>query len=479
MVWISIGIELIIIGLVLSGYFKEKEKGHFIWNQKSSLLRIAGKQIVSILPYSGRRQEKNQMYQVVCKLEGEKGGEEAFLEYRQKRWGLILGVLLLINTIWLLQYIQPVEEKKVIASRQDRPEYGQGDRTQQVMVILEGEEKAEGTLSLEIPEKSIPRQQAKQRVKDGLRYIKENLDGQTICGDIKLPAEWNEVAFFYESLSPQLLTSSGKWLGEIREKSYCIKMNVTAMMGEEIQVETLTFFTAVLGDLNAKERLALIMEDVEEGQYLTANELILPDTAQTGEKLTWIEDEKSGKEIVVLIGVMFLFLVLWHQDQEYKQKLKKREQQTRQSYPEFMNELVILVGAGLSLTAAWYRIGQDYQKKRKVGGDVNPLYEEIYRESCEMEAGVSMREILEEFAGRVRFKEARRFAVLLTQNLRRGDAFLVSRLKELNQEAWELRKKQVREKTEEADTKLLLPLMLMLVVILIIVLSPAIISMQV
>ena len=294
MVWISIGIELIIIGLVLSGYFKEKEKGHFIWNQKSSLLRIAGKQIVSILPYSGRRQEKNQMYQVVCKLEGEKGGEEAFLEYRQKRWGLILGVLLLINTIWLLQYIQPVEEKKVIASRQDRPEYGQGDRTQQVMVILEGEEKAEGTLSLEIPEKSIPRQQAKQRVKDGLKYIKENLDGQTIRGDINLPAEWNEVAFFYESLSPQLLTSSGKWLGEIREKSYCIKMNVTAVMGEEIQVETLTFFTAALGDLNAKERLALIMEDVEEGQYLTANELILPDTAQTGEKLTWIEDKKSG-----------------------------------------------------------------------------------------------------------------------------------------------------------------------------------------
>ena len=96
MVWISIGIELIIIGLVLSGYFKEKEKGHFIWNQKSSLLRIAGKQIVSILPYSGRRQEKNQMYQVVCKLEGEQGGEEAFLEYRQKRWGLILGVLLCI-----------------------------------------------------------------------------------------------------------------------------------------------------------------------------------------------------------------------------------------------------------------------------------------------------------------------------------------------------------------------------------------------
>jgi len=49
----------------------------------------------------------------------------------------------------------------------------------------------------------------------------------------------------------------------------------------------------------------------------------------------------------------------------------------------------------------------------------------------------------------------------------------------LNQEAWDMRKKQVREKTEEADTKLLLPLMLMLIVILIIVLSPAMISMKV
>ena len=38
--------------------------------------------------------------------------------------------------------------------------------------------------------------------------------------------------------------------------------------------------------------------------------------------------------------------------------------------------------------------------------------------------------------------------------------------------------KQVKEKSEEADTKLLLPLMMMLLVILIIVLSPAMISMN-
>ena len=159
--------------------------------------------------------------------------------------------------------------------------------------------------------------------------------------------------------------------------------------------------------------------------------------------------------------------------------MKDRQQKIQHVYPEFINELVILVGAGLSLPAAWKRIGQDYQKKRQEGYEINPLYEEIYRESKELESGSSMREVLEEFTVQIRFKEARRFAILLVQNLKRGDAFLISRLKELNQEAWEIRKKQVRAKSEEADTKLLIPLMLMLVVILIIVLAPAMITMHV
>jgi len=107
------------------------------------------------------------------------------------------------------------------------------------------------------------------------------------------------------------------------------------------------------------------------------------------------------------------------------------------------------------------------------------LYEEIYQESRQLQAGASMREVLEEFIANIRSKQARRFAVLAIQNLKRGDAFLISRLKELNQEAWELRKKQVRERSEEVDTKLLFPLMLMLIVILMIVLTPAMISMQV
>lgn len=479
MIWICVGVELIMLGLILIQYFKEKQKSATVKMGISALIQGMGAQIVSILPCSKKRQEKNQIYQIMCKLAGDDEGEILFQEYRRKRWGLIFGVMLLMNTVGLLQLLQPEKTDVMFEIRQDRPEYGQGDRSQQVTVVLDGEDKAEGTILLKIPQKEVSSKEAKRRVQEGLAYVKDILDGQQIKGDIELPAEWNEVALYYESFSPELLSNSGKWGGEIQEEANSITMKVTAVMGEESQTETITFFTATLAQLSAEERLALVLKKTAEGEFLTENELILPDTTETGERLTWIETRESGKMIWILLGGILLLFVLWHQDQEYKQQLNERDKKIRQSYPEFMNELVILAGAGLSLPAAWHRIGQDYKKKRLEGGNMDPLYEEIYRESCEMEAGTAMREVLEDFAGHMRFKEARRFAVLLTQNLKRGDAFLLSRLKELNQEAWDLRKKQVREKTEEADTKLLLPLMLMLAVILIIVLSPAMITMQV
>ena len=178
MIWLSVGAELIIIGLVVAGYFKEKKKEDQEDSWKNGVLRKAGAQIVSMLPNSKIRQEKNQIYQVLCKLIGEEESKTVFLEYRQKRWGLILGVMLLMNTTWLMLMISPDNTEVLFEIRQDRPEYGQGDQSRQVMVILDGEEKTKGTLSLQIPEKEITQQQAEKKVQDGLAYVEKMLDGQ-------------------------------------------------------------------------------------------------------------------------------------------------------------------------------------------------------------------------------------------------------------------------------------------------------------
>ena len=48
----------------------------------------------------------------------------------------------------------------------------------------------------------------------------------------------------------------------------------------------------------------------------------------------------------------------------------------------------------------------------------------------------------------------------------------------MNSEAWEEHKKRVRIQSEEAETKMLVPMILMLTVILMIILTPAMLTMN-
>lgn len=481
MIWVCISVELILVSWILAAWIQEKKKGGCKEKKKgwTVILQPAGGRIARWFQPSEAKREKSQIYQIISRLAGEKEGKELFYRYRQKRWSMILGIVVLVNGLWVGQSLLENEEAVLLANEQTRPEYGEGDKREQVTVMLDGDETVQTTLSILIPEKKMSEAKAREKLDQGLAYIQEYMKNIKIRGDISLPAGWNEVTFYYESLTPDLISNNGSWLGEIRQEAQSAKLKVTAAVAGQSKTAEISLTTVTLSELSAEERLSLVIDEVQDGAFLTEENLRLPDETTAGEKLRWVETKESKELIWLFLGVIGLLFALWKQDLAYKQLIKEREQRIKQVYPEFMNELVILVGAGLSLPAAWKRIGQDYQKKREEGGEINPLYEEIYRESRELDAGTSMREVLEEFTVHIRLKEARRFAVLLVQNLKRGDAFLISRLKELNQEAWNLRKKQVREKTEEADTKLLLPLMLMLVVVLIIVLSPAMITMQV
>ena len=109
---------------------------------------------------------------------------------------------------------------------------------------------------------------------------------------------------------------------------------------------------------------------------------------------------------------------------------------------------------------------------------MEPLYEAMNRVSVRTQNGLSFSEALRELGDSIQVKEVRKFIGLMLAERKRGDEHLLDYLKQMNEEAWEQRKKQVKEKTEEADTRLLFPLMMMLVVILIVVLAPAIMTIQ-
>ena len=93
--------------------------------------------------------------------------------------------------------------------------------------------------------------------------------------------------------------------------------------------------------------------------------------------------------------------------------------------------------------------------------------------------GYSFAEALRIMAESLKIREIRQFAAILSASWKRGDEHVLLHLQELHDRSWDIRKNQARKASEEADTKLLLPLMMMLIVVIIIVLSPALMTMTV
>ncbi|MBQ4187280.1 MAG: type II secretion system F family protein [Firmicutes bacterium] len=437
----------------------------------------AGETIERWLKPKALAKESDEVHRILVETSGREDGERLYHRFRCRRWGMMIGATALILSMYLATAFLHANRGSEPLFELVRPEHGEGSSKSHVTLTIEGEEKP-AEMVLEVPEKSLSDEERRAAVQAALEKLKEALASRVFAGDLKLPRAIGEVRISYQSLSPSVLTSDGEWLGACGDERVEASLRASAVLGTVQEECVVTFYRAAFSELDEKAReeqlLARIREDIAVGEEV----LMLPSQTQDGAAIVW-ENARPGDSLLWGLLLLLVPLLLYFKEAaDYKQLADKRLAAIKVSYPEFLGELVILIGAGLSLMSAWKRIGADYREERAKSGKSDALLEEVERAAREMEEGSSMREALEAFSARIPLREVRRFIALLTQNLRRGDDYLKERLRQMSEEAWETRKKQVKEKSEEADTKLLLPLMMMLLVILIIVLSPAMISMN-
>ncbi|KUO77359.1 MAG: hypothetical protein APF77_22980 [Clostridia bacterium BRH_c25] len=176
----------------------------------------------------------------------------------------------------------------------------------------------------------------------------------------------------------------------------------------------------------------------------------------------------AGYFIFASAVLLFAFFAA---DRELDERIKKRNFYIQYDFPDFLNKLVLLINAGMTVPKAWEKIVRD----RK---DMTPLYEELNNTYLEIKNGKSEMAAYEDFARRCRVKEITKFISALIQNLRKGNGELVPLLKLQSNECWQLRKNMAKRLGEEASTKLVLPLMIMFVGILVIVILPAILQLR-
>jgi len=156
-------------------------------------------------------------------------------------------------------------------------------------------------------------------------------------------------------------------------------------------------------------------------------------------------------------------------NKEVDQRLKKRQMAIKLDFTEFLNELILLLNAGMNLPKGLHKVVEENCQER-------PLYQELEEMMLAIQGGKGEGEAYEDFANRCRIPEIFKFVTLILQNRKKGGDELVGMLRVLSNECWLMRKSTAKILAEEASTKLLIPMMLMFLGIIMIVMTPALLA---
>jgi len=181
----------------------------------------------------------------------------------------------------------------------------------------------------------------------------------------------------------------------------------------------------------------------------------------------------SGEVDSVLVYFSFAIItgMFFLPDYLLKKRIKQRHYRIQMEFPDFINKITLLIGAGMPVTSAWEKVARE-------GGKDTPFRRELLKSYIDIQSGKSIYQAYEDFAKSCRTPEVTRFVSAILQNMKKGNAELVAILSIQANECWEMRKHAAKRLGEEASTKLLLPLMLMLAAILLITITPAVLALK-
>lgn len=180
--------------------------------------------------------------------------------------------------------------------------------------------------------------------------------------------------------------------------------------------------------------------------------------------------EKDGAYI--FFSITLLFSIFYVTDKQVENMVRERRRDIQIEFSEFLNKLVLLVNAGMTIPASIQKIVRDNKKE-------NPLYVELAMAVNDINSGKPDVEAYEDFARRCKVQDATSFVSILLQNLRKGNAEIIPILRLLANTSWENRKNNAKRLGEEASTKLLIPMVIVFIAILIMVLTPAVFQLKI
>lgn len=370
----------------------------------------------------------------------------------------------------------------------NRNTYDAGDSTKELQAYSDAWKGAEN-ITITVGEQQYTEEEAESifdKITKKLDQIilGENDSLDTVYYDLNLvnQVKGYPVTILWKSSDPTLVDTGGK----IQKEKLKLEGSLVTLTAELSYYDYQASYTITAKVfppmMTEKEKLiSEIKSNISEIEQSTKEKIqfALP-TQVDGNVITW--KEKNGKNVlyILILVIISCFAVYMGRDKEIENMVTKREREMLLDYPEIVSKLTIFLGAGMTLFGAWKKIVEDYREKSKRPQfKKRYAYEEMSIAYNEIMSGISEVAAYDRFGMRSGVKRYRKFASLLIQNLKKGSNGLSKMLEVETTEAFEERKRIAKKAGEEAETKILFPMILMLFIVIIIMIVPAFMTFQV
>ena len=207
---------------------------------------------------------------------------------------------------------------------------------------------------------------------------------------------------------------------------------------------------------------------------ISVRKVTLPSRLSTGEKIYWSAERKTNT-VPLLFLIMLTCFLIYRSSSTPIIKLQKAKRESITRYlPEFVNQLVLLLNAGLVLSAAFEKTVEESLHSRSLDNDY--FYSKLREISTNMkEMNSPLNAEFRSFAKESGHSGLMRISNILSDNINKG-VELTDKLQLESEVLWMNRKRDCEERGRLSETKLTLPLVLFLLVLIVITVSPALLE---
>lgn len=285
------------------------------------------------------------------------------------------------------------------------------------------------------------------------------------------PEEKSGFPIHWSSDMPWVVDSSGKVHNQELAEGVSVTIAAKIFYGSEFRLYERQI-TVIPPNYTKEERELLTAEGwlaELEKKCRTDPVLVLPEKV-FGRELRGEEKADSARKVLLLLAFLLPLLVYQRYFSELEEKSKKREEQAKQEYPEFVTRLSLLLVAGVTIRQAMGRLAREYEKNY---GKKHVLAQELMITWQEINNGFPEQEAYEAFGKRMGVPAYQRLAALLIQSVTKGVSGMRGQLLAEAKEVMATERAEIRVRGEKAGTKMMLPMMGFLILVFAVLLVPA------